>query len=763
MEDFMKRLILLVVLLSMVVGIGFAGGPYSLVTIKQLNYLSADSLAVCDTLNYSNYTRWMAQVPAYYHATRTTADTVEIIGQVIVPPRVFWAHVKGWNMILRDTSAGDAFSYIYVRSGVDSGSPSTDTTNLLNDGFLNVEQGQIIRLRGFVSVYPTGYMTSLTQFVPVPGLTITPTAGPDIPAASPKKVSDFNIGSVPFSGSFPANGIHFTTGAPYESAYVQFTNLTVVGTKSSTTSANYIWCVDSAGNGIGTYDLSHWFTLRALYQVPNSGFTALPPVGAKIDTLRGMIMTVSGYNTYGYFVAPVYPGDLQFGVTLPGSSTHRRTPIVVTAQDTVQITVKAYKQSGGYGVRSVYLWHQTNSNPWVADSVLFTSARLTDSLYTFKLAKQNENDFTKYYFQVFDSTFRSSIYANAVSGMTSDTTKGYFAYQVISRQLTPYDVQYTPFKNGASLYSGAQVIVAGIVTADTSKLNAPVSSYYSGPWYIQSTSQPWSGIWIAATDTAIVRKLNNTKTGESIAVRGTVSEYYNVTEIYNIDSVVVYSSGNTMPDPAVITTADLGSHSNGDPIAEQWEDMLVRVNNVTVESIDPVSYADLTVMSVNDGSGRVYVRMADGKHKYSNVAGDSVSGKTILKVGDKLSYLQGIVYFSSVTNYAMVPRSNDDFGTIITGIASSNSSVPTKLGLSQNYPNPFNPSTKIEFDIPVGGTVTLKVYNILGQEVASLVNGYRSAGHYTTQFDASRFSTGVYVYRLQSASNVMTKRMVLLK
>jgi hypothetical protein len=313
------------------------------------------------------------------------------------------------------------------------------------------------------------------------------------------------------------------------------------------------------------------------------------------------------------------------------------------------------------------------------------------------------------------------------------------------------------------LYQGAKTLVAGIVTSDTSNLNAPLSTYFSGPWYMQSTNQAWSGIWLNATDTAIVRKLNNTKDGDSIAVRGTISEYYNVTQIYNIDSVVVYSHGNTIPAPAVITTATLGSHANGDPIAEQWEDMLVRVNNVTVTAIDQVAYADLTVMSVDDGSGKVYVRMADGKHKYSNVPGDSVSGKRILKVGDKLSYLQGTVYFSSVTNYAIVPRSNADFGTITTGITTSNTVLPTKFGLSQNYPNPFNPSTKIEYDIPVGGTVTLKVYNILGQEVASLVDGYRSVGHYTTQFDASRFSTGVYIYRLQSAINTITKRMILLK
>jgi len=83
--------------------------------------------------------------------------------------------------------------------------------------------------------------------------------------------------------------------------------------------------------------------------------------------------------------------------------------------------------------------------------------------------------------------------------------------------------------------------------------------------------------------------------------------------------------------------------------------------------------------------------------------------------------------------------------------------------LEQNYPNPFNPSTKIKYQIQVGGFVSLKVYDVLGKEVATLVNGEKSAGSYEIEFDASKLSSGVYFYNLRSGDFTQTNKMVLMK
>jgi len=84
-------------------------------------------------------------------------------------------------------------------------------------------------------------------------------------------------------------------------------------------------------------------------------------------------------------------------------------------------------------------------------------------------------------------------------------------------------------------------------------------------------------------------------------------------------------------------------------------------------------------------------------------------------------------------------------------------------GLSQNYPNPFNPSTAINYSIAEAGMVTLKIYNVLGQEILTLVNANQNAGQYQVKFDASQLSTGLYIYRIQSGNFVDSKKMMLLK
>ena len=89
--------------------------------------------------------------------------------------------------------------------------------------------------------------------------------------------------------------------------------------------------------------------------------------------------------------------------------------------------------------------------------------------------------------------------------------------------------------------------------------------------------------------------------------------------------------------------------------------------------------------------------------------------------------------------------------------------IPTEFAIEQNYPNPFNPTTMINFGVPESAHVSIRVYNLLGQEVATLVNGVRDAGNHTVAFDATDLSAGVYLYVMQTADFSVTKRMTLLK
>ena len=90
-------------------------------------------------------------------------------------------------------------------------------------------------------------------------------------------------------------------------------------------------------------------------------------------------------------------------------------------------------------------------------------------------------------------------------------------------------------------------------------------------------------------------------------------------------------------------------------------------------------------------------------------------------------------------------------------------SKPTEFSLSQNYPNPFNPTTQIKYTISQAGSVSLRIYDVLGRLVTELVNKNQDAGNYTVRFDASRFASGVYFYRLESGSFISIKKMMLVK
>ncbi len=106
---------------------------------------------------------------------------------------------------------------------------------------------------------------------------------------------------------------------------------------------------------------------------------------------------------------------------------------------------------------------------------------------------------------------------------------------------------------------------------------------------------------------------------------------------------------------------------------------------------------------------------------------------------------------------------NSGRGYYPVGVTGDPPRVPVSYNLSQNYPNPFNPVTVISFDLPESGNTTLKVYDVLGNLVYTLVNGKLNSGKYTYEFDGANLSSGVYLYKLESGSYTDSKRMVLVK
>ena len=100
---------------------------------------------------------------------------------------------------------------------------------------------------------------------------------------------------------------------------------------------------------------------------------------------------------------------------------------------------------------------------------------------------------------------------------------------------------------------------------------------------------------------------------------------------------------------------------------------------------------------------------------------------------------------------------------VFTSVPAGKSGIPQTFSLAQNYPNPFNPSTTISFSLPSQSFVSLKVFDIVGREVATIVSEEMPAGAYTRQWNAAKMSSGIYFYRLQAGSYTQTKKLVLLK
>jgi hypothetical protein len=151
--------------------------------------------------------------------------------------------------------------------------------------------------------------------------------------------------------------------------------------------------------------------------------------------------------------------------------------------------------------------------------------------------------------------------------------------------------------------------------------------------------------------------------------------------------------------------------------------------------------------------------------RYSN-ATLKTAGMNGFPLGDLYRWWKNIP--STYTNWKAQSATEDQTITDmltngVTGVEEEAVGIPLECELSQNYPNPFNPSTQISYSIPQNSHVTLKVFNVLGMEVATLFSGVQDSGNHEVAFNASQLSSGVYFYRLQAGSVSITKKMVFMK
>ena len=296
------------------------------------------------------------------------------------------------------------------------------------------------------------------------------------------------------------------------------------------------------------------------------------------------------------------------------------------------------------------------------------------------------------------------------------------------------------------------------------------------------------GGWLTIDSNDSLTTLNGLNNIVSLGGLLTVSHNPALTSIDPLDKITAVRGISISFDSSLANINGLSNITtvNGGNLYIQYNKLLT--------SIDPLS-------NITSVGGGLYVRSND---KLKDIKGlssiDSVGGSLYIQYNPSLTNLEGLnnlvsvhgnLYvqnnvaltefcslftlingnglggFYYVNGNAVNPKVSDinSAGPCAptTNVNAETSAIPTAYKLEQNYPNPFNPTTSIKYSIPTGGFVSLKIYDVLGREVATLVNETKAPGFYKANFNASNLASGLYIYRLTSGTHSYAKKMLLIK
>ena len=470
-----------------------------------------------------------------------------------------------------------------------------------------------------------------------------------------------------------------------------------------------------------------------------------PPVGSLIQSMEGWL-----YHHYGsyddstaYKLCPLYADDMEFGSGPPSISGMSREPCAPTLSDNEAIVSCVIMDNSAI---SEALVHYTLDGS-TYNTVTMTS--LDDSVFTgvIPISDVSSNDNSVYYY----------ITATDDGVDQSEPKTSRYPYDVeydqlgfvITDELTIMDLQYTPWLSGNTRYEGCEVTVSGVVTADTAQYTSGYSSYA-----IQhpGAQQQWSGL---VFDTQEIVEITR---GQHVAITGLVTDY-DPDWLFKfggntrlIDAEVVVVETLTEPNATVVSCEDL--HQTADEV-ESYEGVLVKLNNVTISSVNDFDWA------ITDDSG--FETLIDDD--MSTIEGDNMMSTFV--EGQELNQVMGIFNYSYGT-YKVQIRDVADLGQMV-GVDDDIQVNAYDYALHDNFPNPFNPETQIRFSIGSQENIKLIVYDVMGRQVRTLIDGnaYDSGFHVVNwnglDDKGHRLPSGLYIYRIKAGSFVADKKMLLVK
>jgi hypothetical protein len=280
----------------------------------------------------------------------------------------------------------------------------------------------------------------------------------------------------------------------------------------------------------------------------------------------------------------------------------------------------------------------------------------------------------------------------------------------------------------------------------------------------------------AGIDVTVSITLSGSTSGENVFVRYT-------TDGWNTSSILLATGSGTSYSATIPGTDVNGTSQN---------DYYVLTSTLSLSALGSTN-VDLATISYNNNGGSnfplpvelttftAFAKNKEVKLNWQTATEVNNYGFNIerkLDAGDwnKIAFVEGHGNSNSPKYYSFTDKLNEtgkysyrlkqvdidgsfEYSKVVEAIIE----IPNNLELAQNYPNPFNPTTDIKFSLPETGNISLVVYNVIGEQVAELLNQKMDAGYHTVKFDGSNLTSGLYIYRLQTEKSTLTKKMILMK
>ncbi|MGB3616970.1 MAG: T9SS type A sorting domain-containing protein [Catalinimonas sp.] len=702
----LKKLLVIVALLPALWTVPTQAQDYPVVTIRDIQFISLDSLQNC-------------QEQSYY-----CGDTVTVRGIVTVDGDQ--SRGRGADRVISQfwiqDGTGDLWTGldVYGEDNVrtcdgDPYSPSPELTEDLRSVF----RGDSVEITGFVTEF-----RGESEIVPIAITTID--SDLDVPAAVRVNVGDLNNNN-------QENQI--VTGEPYEGLYVEIVDVTVVAANPAGRPSFVV--EDGAGNRVR---ISDKFSVQ---RDPGSDFV-LPVVGNTFEVIRGIVIHdqngCTGGTGGGYDIAPFQLSDYEAGErTAPLLADVRRTPLTPTTQEAVVFSLTAEDVDGA--VVSVVLNYAVGEENETYVPLAMISG--TGTTYSATLPAIGTNgEIVKYYIVATDDQGNT---ADFPSGALTGSSNPKFFY-VNDGGTTIYTVQRTPFSDGNSGYRDDTVTVRGVVTASATDL---------GRVFIQMPdSTEWAGIHVTAG-----QNVGDLTLGQTVEVTGVVEESFGFTLLDPTATISVLN--NTGAVASVEVNPD--SFSTRTMYAEQYESMVVTLRNPDADKgiyiveqnadADPNdetrNFAEYRIgtdtLNPTEGTRVLVGRNSGSAFSSLNVsyindsrwiedAGALAVEPFVVQYGDTLDAMTGVMYYS-FSNFKLLPRTNVDVQGYEGGVVSA-------LGLRRAaidlFPNPATGAVTLRGELPTGGA--LQIHDLTGRRMSA-----QTLSGAETQVDVQRFEPGVYL------------------